>query len=478
MRLRLPASDELRAIRERMNVPVFSPEKSAPQSLDSDAYSVPRRPLSAGRQTLIARLLALLGSIGLRDSLIMAIAMGLAGGLDYAVSLLAGRWLVPVEYGVFIAVAAVMQVLAQLTNTIRNVVAFYTAELSSRRDSPQGVAGFVQRVWRWGWRWGLPMTMLMAAISPALGRALRLPNAWPLWAATPVVLLFFIRTITDGALQGLQSFGGFGAVQFVQSLLRLIFAAGLIWLGFQAAGAIIALPLAMAAVLMLALWLLRPYFRNRTAADAQRVSWHYSSYTLLGLAAFAVLSNMDALFVKHFFSPTVAGDYGPVVTLAKMSLFVPLALGIVLFAKATKRRASGRDPRPLLLLALAATLLPGFALTGVYFLFPGFIVHTIFTAAYANPGVILGMANLAASLYAGLNIWLNYALSLNRPSFIYILVGILLLQIVGMYLFGRDSLIHMTLIMVSAGLVGNLAGFATTWAIVPMPKVAIAPTSF
>src|SRR5690242_20771459 len=125
----------------------------------------------------------------------MAIAMGLAGGLDYAVSLLAGRWLVPVEYGVFIAVAAVMQVLAQLTNTIRNVVAFYTAELSSRRDSPQAVAGFAQRVWRWGWRWGLLMTILMAAISPGLARALRLPNAWPLWAAAPVVLLFFIRTV-------------------------------------------------------------------------------------------------------------------------------------------------------------------------------------------------------------------------------------------------------------------------------------------
>jgi O-antigen/teichoic acid export membrane protein len=317
----------------------------------------------------------------------------------------------------------------------------------------------------------------MAILSPKLAGTLRLPNAWPLWAASPVLLLFFVRTVTDGALQGLQDFRGFGVVQVVQSLLRLIFAAGLIWLGCQAVGAIIALPLAMAGVLTLALWLIRPHFQDHAGAVARRVSWSYSSHTLLGLAAFALLSNMDALFVKHFFSPSAAGNYGPVVTLAKMSLFIPLAMGIVLFPKATKRRACGRDPRPILLLALGATLLPGFALTGVYFLFPESLVRAIFTAAYANPGIVLGMANLAASLYAGLNIWLNYALSLNRLTFIYILVGVLVWQGVGMFFFGRDSLLHMTLVMVSAGLVGNVAGFATTWFTVEAPEIALVPTT-
>jgi len=72
---------------------------------------------------------------------------------------------------------------------------------------------------------------------------------------------------------------------------------------------------------------------------------------------------------------------------------------------------------------------------------------------------------------------LNYALSLNRPSFIYILVGVLLWQSLGMFLFGRDSLMHMTLVMVSAALIGNLGGFVTTWFTVATPKLAVAPAS-
>jgi O-antigen/teichoic acid export membrane protein len=413
---------------------------------------------------------ALFRSVGMRQSLILGPAMVLAGGLDYAVNVLAGRWLLPVEFGIFVCVAAILQVLVYLAISIRNVVAFYTAELSAESDSVNQVGAFVQRAWRWAWQWGLMATALVVLTCPFLARLLRLPSPWPLWAASPVVLLFFVRPVTDGALQGMQAFAGFGVIQVTQSVLRLLFAAGLIWLGCQAVGAIIALPLACTVVLMLALWWLRAYFRARGEVVPRPVGWHYSSYTLLGLAAFGVLANLDALFVKRFFSPRMAGNYGPVVTLAKISLFLPLAMGIILLPKAVQRRAMGRDPRPMLLLALMGALVPGLVLTVFYFLFPGLLVGIIFTDAYANPGIVLALASLAASLYAGLNIWLNYALSLERPAFIYALVGVLVWQGLGMFIFGRESLVHMTLVMVSAGVMGNLAGFITTWSITRTTK--------
>ena len=104
-------------------------------------------------------------------------------------------------------------------------------------------------------------------------------------------------------------------------------------------------------------------------------------------------------------------------------------------------------------------------------------MRAIFTSAYASPGVVLGLVNLAATLYAGLNIWVNYALSLKRLSFIYILVGVVVWQGIGMYFFGRDSLIHMSLVMVSAGVVGNLAGFATTCFVSEAPQITPSPAA-
>src|SRR6266705_1897912 len=188
LRLRLPAGYDLRANQERISLSTILPARPSVQSTEPSPMAVASTagsPLSVARSSAWTRLLTLFRSMGVRDSLVMAMAMGLAGVLDYAVNVVAGRWLVPIEYGVFIAVAAVMQVLAQLTNAIRNVVAFYTAEVSLHRDGAQGVSAFVQRAWRWGWRWGLLATAAMILISPPLAHALRLPNTWPLWAASP-----------------------------------------------------------------------------------------------------------------------------------------------------------------------------------------------------------------------------------------------------------------------------------------------------
>ena len=43
-----------------------------------------------------------------------------------------------------------------------------------------------------------------------------------------------------------------------------------------------------------------------------------------------------------------------------------------------------------------------------------------------------------------------------------------------MYFFGRENLVYMTLVMISAGLLGNIAGFATTWFTVEAPEIALA----
>jgi O-antigen/teichoic acid export membrane protein len=415
------------------------------------------------------RVSAMMRSVGMRQSLFIGVCMVLAGGLDYGVNVVAGRWLPPLDYGIFISVTAILQALLFPAMAIRVVVAFYTVALTVQEGS-SGLGAFLLRVWRWAWQWGMAAAVLLVLASPLLAHLLRLPNSRPLWAASLMVLMLFLRESTFGALQGIQSFAGLGLVQIIQALLRLFFAFGIILWGWRAAGAILAQPLGCAIGLVFVLWWLRPHFRDRTKTAHRDVSWRYSASTLFGLGIFGVLTNLDALFVKHFFKPEVAGNYGPVVTLAKVSLFLPFAIGIVLLPKVKQCQASGRDTRPILLLALAGAVVPSLGITALYFLSPAMLVRVIFTGAYANPGVVLGLASLAASLYAGMYIWLNYGLSVDRSGFVYALAGVLVLQSLGMYLFGRDSLVYMTEVMVLSGFIGNLAGFATTWFPVAKPR--------
>lgn len=409
------------------------------------------------------RAAALLRSAAARHGLLLGGAMLAAGALDYGVSVVAGRWLAPVDFGVFVAVTALLQVLLSVATALRMVVAFYTADLSARVESRAAVGPFLAGTARWCLRWGLLAAAAMALASPALAAALRIPEPAPLWAASAMVLMLFIREPVLGALQGTQAFGALGRVQVGQAVLRLVLAAALILAGGQAAGAVLAQPLAAAGAVALALPRLRPHLAGGRGATGPRVSRSYATMTVAGLALFGVLTNLDALFVKLAFSPRVAGDFATVVTFEKMSLFLPWAISFVLFPKATQRSATGRDPRPLLLVALAAALAPGVLLSAVYFAAPGPIVRAVFTDAYADPGAVLGLVSLAGTLYAGVNIWLNYALSTGRTRFIHALCAVVLLQGGALWLFGRDSLTAVALVMVAAGALANLGGFLTAW---------------
>jgi O-antigen/teichoic acid export membrane protein len=398
------------------------------------------------------------------QSSFLAIALIIAGGFDYIVNIVAGRWLDPNQFFVFVTVTALLQVMVQLTNVIRNVVAYYTAESTVHPDALLRVGIVLRRSWRWAWRWGLIATAIAVLLGPILAQFLRIDSPWPLRAAAFALLLLFLRPVTDGTLQGVQNFFGLGSVQILQSVLRLFFVILLLAIGLQATGAIVALPFASTVALVVAIFLLRTYFRTPDPVSPPRaISWRYSTLTLIGLLAFGLMINIDPILVRRFFGDAAAGAYAPVVTLGKLNLFIPLGIGLVLFPKATQRHAAGRDSRPVLMLALVATLIPGLLLTILYYLFPAQIVERVFGDAYSDPGILLAMVGLATTLYAGVSIWLNYALSLERRLFVFALAVIVVSQILAMILF-HEELTSIALIMIVTGAAGNAAGALTTLA--------------
>lgn len=406
---------------------------------------------------MILRLRSLLRSPDTRDGVIMTAATVLAGGFDYLVLVVAGVLLSNPAAIAFLAVMNLLKIAEQVTWVIRNVVAYYTAELAVQSEAQTRIGQFVRSRWRWAWRWGLLVALLFGLAAPLINRLINANSTAAVVAAGLALLFFFVRPVVDGALQGIQNFSGLGSVVILQAVLRFGLTAVLIWAGLELVGAVLALPLASGLALLLALWLLRPYFRQPPTPESLKISFSYSAITLVGLLSFAVLVYSDAILVNRLFAETAAAQYTPVNVLARINLFVPVALGMVLFPKATQRQALGQDARPMLLLALAATLLPGLILTALFFLFPGWIVALVFRGQYANPGLLLGWIGLATTLFAGVNIWLNYALSVGRRPFIFLLAVIALGQITAVLLL-HHTLLTIAWVLLASGLTANLVG--------------------
>lgn len=399
----------------------------------------------------------LLRSTGFWDGLIMTGGTLLAGALDYGFNVVAGRLLIPVQYSVLVATISILQILLHVTNVIRNVVAYYTADLTTR--DPARIAQFFRYSYRWAWRWGLVGAAVLGLASWPLGRLLNFDSPAPLWAASLALVMLFVRPITDGTLQGTQAFRQLASVNVTQALLRLGAAVLFIRWGWAAFGGVLALPVATFSALGLALWFLRPYRAQPTTPTAAppTISGRYSAETFFGLLFFALLTNGDVLVTRVLFAPETAATYAAVATLGKINLFVSLAVGMVLFPKAIERHQTGRPVWPLLSLAFAAALTPGAALTTLYFLFPAEIVQLVFRNEFANPGIVLGLVGLATTLFAGINLWLNYALSTQKQAYIYALGGVVAALLVSV-LFFHSTLAHIGWALVGAGVLGNGAG--------------------
>jgi O-antigen/teichoic acid export membrane protein len=406
---------------------------------------------------MMIRLRTLVRSADALDGVVMAAASLLSGGFAYLVLVAAGLLLDDGAAIAFLAVMNVLKIAEQMTWVIRNVVAYYSAELGLLAEPVPAIGAFLRGRWRWAWLWGGATAVGFALLSPWVGQLINVDSVAVLLAAALALLLLFVRPVTDGTLQGTQRFWGLGGILVLQEVLRFGLTVGLIGLGLALTGAVLALPLASGVALAVAVWLLRPYFGARATAVVQKVSLRYSVLTFVGLFSFALLVYSDAIVVNRLFAPEVAAAYTPANILARLNLFVPIALGMVLFPKATQRHLLGQDSRPYLLLALAATLLPGLLLTALYFLFPAQIVALVFRGQYADPGRLLGWVGLATTLFAGANIWLNYALALQKRPYIGLLAVLAVGQLVGFVLLA-ESLTAVAFIMLVAGLVANGAG--------------------
>ena len=398
----------------------------------------------------------------LQQSLLFVAATTLAFGLDYLFNLAAGRLLAPAEFGIVVSLAGVGQVLVVASRVVQTVTTRTVSRFQSAGDGENRVIHFYFRALRTAGLWGAVATAVLLLLSPPLAAFLQIEDVRAVLALAAATWLMAVRPVVGGVLQGQQRFTPLGIIQIIQAGGRLLLAIGLMLLGLGAFGAMAALPLGSLLALLFGLWVLRDFrrpsptgLRAGPPADLLR----YSAYTAAGLIGFALLINMDAILVKRFFDPDAAGNYAAAVTLGKVIQFFPVAIIMILFPKAARRRAENRDTRAVLFPAL---LIVG-ALCGlvalVYFLIPDLLIRLVFGAAYTVPPAVLGLIGVAMMLLSLANVWLNYYLSIERTRFVFLIWTAVLIQLALMFFF-HDALWQLPVAMAASGLWLTAAGTA------------------
>lgn len=343
-------------------------------------------------------------------ALYLFVATMVANVLAYGYQVVMARLLRPEEYAVLTALFGILVLESISSQVIQAATAKLTAEYRAR-DEEAALHAFVRR---WAVRvggGGAALGAIVVALSGLLAAALALP---PLSVALLGLTLFLALVFTFGVglLQGLARFVWMGTALISQAAGRLAVGVALVALGFGVDGAFTGATAAIAISLVVLAVPLVPLFRAARGNIAQHElgpsETRFFALSAVVLLAYAALTNIDAVLARSLLRPEDAGAYAGAITMGKIVLFAPIAIGFLLLERTARAHARGEDTDRALYLALAFVLATSGLVAGAYIVLPEFIVPIVVGSQYPETAKIVGTYGVAALANALLSLWIAY----------------------------------------------------------------------
>lgn len=280
----------------------------------------------------------------LRANLAFLVASLLTGLGNYAYQIVVGRLLSPTDYGAVAALISLYYVVlvpASVFSTLSMGLSTRAAASASREQ----IRGVYSSLTRQAAGTGLLISAVLIIFSRPIAAFLHIDSTSPLMLLAAASVLAVILPVPRGILQGTQRFGALSANTVLESMLKVVLAAGLILAGFGRDGALGALVLSSGIALLAARLVLRHLRRVTGIQPPRRQIANVGLPILVASLAMAVLQGGDVVIVRHLLQPHEAGLYSAMSTLGKLIFFVTASLAGVMFPVVGTLYHAGRPHR-------------------------------------------------------------------------------------------------------------------------------------
>ncbi|MCK4649394.1 oligosaccharide flippase family protein, partial [bacterium] len=345
------------------------------------------------------------------------------------------RHLSPADFGILYTMLALLMIVSVPAGTTQIVITKYASHFKAHNQ--YGKIRFLffhslKRLFLYG---GIGF-LIFLGLSGHIARFQQIPTRTPVAIVGFILLFSILSPAAGGIVQGLQRFNYLGWSIITGTTLRLISGIILVIIGFGVNGALSASIIGTLFGLSIIFLPLRFLFQEKTNERVEfKEIYRYSAPVILVLLFFMILTNVDAVLVKHFFSPLEAGNYSAAALVGRIILFFPVAIVIVMFPKASELYAQKKDSLILLKKSLIYVGLLGGGATLIFFLFPRLPLWLLSGNRFQASTPLVGKFALAMTLFGLVNILFFYQLSIHRFRFLYLAGIFTLLQIIAITLF-------------------------------------------
>lgn len=375
----------------------------------------------------------------LRHGSIILTATIIGGAFSYLFQLYMGRALSPEGYGEFSALVSLLYITSVPAGTIVTTIALFISEYKAKAEYGKIKYLIIDSIKKL-FIAGLLGFFLIGIISGTISSFLNIRSNIPVLIIGLIFLISAIYPIATGALQGLQNFTQAGLNGIFAAIFKLVSGILFVYLGWGVNGAILALLVSPFLAFLLALIPLRHIFKMQAIKTQNREVLQYSLPVLITLLLITLISNIDVVLVKHYFSAADAGYYSAASLLSKILFFVTGSIAMVMFPKVSELHIKKERTTGVLKNSLAYTVLLTAPAAFIYWSFPTFVVGMLFGREYAEATTIIGIFGVALMFFSLAYIIITYNMAVKNFRFLYVTAAILLLEILFLGMFHETLL--------------------------------------
>jgi len=389
---------------------------------------------------------------------------GVAGGiLGYLFQIIMGRMLSVSEYGIFSALMAMIVVIGAPMTTLSMIISRRVSTYRSEQDN--GKLGYL---FYWINRKLLLIAVVLIVlvvfnIKP-LQNFLLIEKSAHLYLLLIILLIAFPQAVNNAYLQGLQYFKWLSVSGVLATLLKIIIAVILIYFGLGVAGALGGVIFSTFIILILTYVVLRPSLSKNNASISNTTHLLFKSAmpVLLANVAFAVMTQIDMVLVKYYFSEQEVGIYAAASILGKAVMYLPGGIAMALFPIVAENHASGKSSAHLMFQAVGVTAL--LSLTGAlfYYFFADSIIVLLYGNDYKEAANVLKYFGFAILPMALIMVAEHFLIAMGRVLFTYLFMVVAPLQLIAIYYY-HDTLLDIVAVLSISGIILVVSGYGLLW---------------
>jgi len=404
------------------------------------------------RQLLVNDLKSLYKNSYFRKGAIFFIGGIVTNILFYLYRVLMGRMLGPELFGELIAIISLILILTVLVTSIQITVARFSAvfevkeDFDSASDSSREGIKKIKELYRYLnkaiFLVSLVLIILTLIFAKTLKNFLRLSSINNIYFLAGIVVGTLFLGVGRGILHGLKNFSQFTLSSVVESAARVVFAVGLVALGFKMVGALTGFLLAIILSYLLTLYfvgdILAGNNKRQETGDKQRENrekpgareiWKYALYNFLVFGFLSILLNIDKILVKHYFPDFETGVYSAFSTLGQ-AIFIAISLiAGIMFPIVVSKHAQKENYIPALKIAILVSFSIIILISLIFFLFSKEMLFLFFGRGYLAGAAFLGYYGLVMGLLGFVYLFSCFFTASNKFKFLFFLLAGSILEI-------------------------------------------------